>query len=198
MKNDADCKRAKLLRWYGIDREFKGDIYWKYQIKEIGYKYHMNDVTATILDIQLDKFDKISATRNEIADRYLNELNGVPGLTLLDRKSDRQSGNWLDEARTEQIRAIVKDVLADARSHNQAADGADVGYNKGFYIQSADKNYKLVVGGLVQARYTFAQDSVRNKSSYTTTPKSGNVNGFDFRRARLIFTGNAFNYKIGV
>ena len=95
MKNDADCKRAKLLRWYGIDRDFKGDIYWKYQIKEIGYKYHMNDVTATMLDVQLDKFDKIAERRKTIADRYLSELKNVPGLTLLERKSDRQSGNWL-------------------------------------------------------------------------------------------------------
>lgn len=95
MKNDADRKRAKLLRWYGIDREFKGDIYWKYQIKEIGYKYHMSDVTATMLDSQLDQFDKIAQRRKEIANRYLNELKDIPGLTLLERKSDRESGNWL-------------------------------------------------------------------------------------------------------
>lgn len=95
MKNEADCKRAKILRWYGIDRDFKGDIYWKYQIKEIGYKYHMNDVTATMLDVQLDKFDKIVERRKNIADRYLSGLKGVSGLTLLERKPDRESGNWL-------------------------------------------------------------------------------------------------------
>ncbi|MFA6215760.1 MAG: DegT/DnrJ/EryC1/StrS family aminotransferase [Patescibacteria group bacterium] len=95
MKAEADYKRAKVLRWYGIDREFKGDIYWKYQIKEIGYKYHMNDVAATILDIQLDKLGEVLARRKQIADRYLSELKNVSGLTLLERKSDRESGNWL-------------------------------------------------------------------------------------------------------
>lgn len=95
MSDEADYKRAKILRWYGIDREFKGDIYWKYQIKEIGYKYHMNDVTATILDIQLDKLDGVLSRRREIASRYLEELKNVPGLTLLERKPDRASGNWL-------------------------------------------------------------------------------------------------------
>jgi perosamine synthetase len=94
-KNEADYKRAKLLRWYGIDRDFKGDIYWKYQIKEIGYKYHMNDVAATILIKQLDIVDDILKRRQEIANRYLAELKDVPGLTLLERKADRVSGNWL-------------------------------------------------------------------------------------------------------
>lgn len=95
VQTEEDYKRAKLLRWYGIDREFKGDIYWKYQIKEIGYKYHMNDVTATILDIQLDGLDEVLKRRKEIADRYLKELKDVSGLTLLERKPDRESGNWL-------------------------------------------------------------------------------------------------------
>ena len=95
VKTQDDYKKAKLLRWYGIDREFKGDIYWKYQIKEIGYKYHMNDVTATILDIQLDKLDEVLKRRKEIVDLYLGGLKDVAGLTLLERKPDRESGNWL-------------------------------------------------------------------------------------------------------
>ncbi|MFA5022546.1 MAG: DegT/DnrJ/EryC1/StrS family aminotransferase [Patescibacteria group bacterium] len=95
MKTEEDYRRAKVLRWYGIDREFKGDIYWKYQIKEVGYKYHMNDVTATILAVQLDKVEQVLKKRAEIANRYLTELKNISGLTLLERKADRQSGNWL-------------------------------------------------------------------------------------------------------
>ena len=95
MKNEDEYRRAKILRWYGIDREFKGDIYWKYQIKEIGYKYHMNDVAATILDVQLDKLNEALSRRQQIVSQYLNGLKDVPGLTLLERKSDRESGNWL-------------------------------------------------------------------------------------------------------
>jgi dTDP-4-amino-4,6-dideoxygalactose transaminase len=95
MLNQENYKKVKLLRWYGIDREFKGDIYWKYQITDIGYKYHMNDVTATILDVQLDYFNKVMARRQEIVNRYLNELKDIPDLTLLKREQDRTSGNWL-------------------------------------------------------------------------------------------------------
>jgi len=94
-KSEDDYKRAKLLRWYGIDRNFKGDIYWKYQIKEIGYKYHMNDVAATILSSQLDIVHNVLSRRKDIANRYLKELKNIAGLTLLERKADRESGNWL-------------------------------------------------------------------------------------------------------
>lgn len=95
VQNEADYKRAKLLRWYGIDREFKGDIYWKYQIKEIGYKYHMNDLAAAILIIQLDDLAKILQRRKKIADTYRKGLSNVAGLEMLESKEDGVSGNWL-------------------------------------------------------------------------------------------------------
>ena len=40
--------RAKLLRWYGLDRESSSDFRCAQDIKEVGFKYHMNDVAATI------------------------------------------------------------------------------------------------------------------------------------------------------
>lgn len=44
-----DLKRAKLLRWYGIDREAKGvDFRGSQDVEEWGYKFHMNDINATI------------------------------------------------------------------------------------------------------------------------------------------------------
>jgi len=93
---DKDAyKRGKLLRWYGIDRNFKGDIYWKFKVEEAGFKYHMNDVTATMLSIQLDDLEKVNSRRREIVKRYRESLNNISGLTLLEKKPDRESGNWL-------------------------------------------------------------------------------------------------------
>jgi len=118
MKKEEEYKRAKLLRWYGIDREFKGDIYWKYQIKEVGYKYHMNDVAATMLDIQLDKLNDILARRKEIANQYLKELKNIAGLTLLERKPDRESGNWLFTIQVENRDDFQKKLAAgEIESH---------------------------------------------------------------------------------
>lgn len=47
--NRGDAKRARTLRWFGIDREasttgFRGEV----DITEWGYKFHMNDIAATI------------------------------------------------------------------------------------------------------------------------------------------------------
>ncbi len=100
VKDERISKQAKLLRWYGIDRGFKSDTYWKYLIKEIGYKYGMNDIAAAMLIVQLDDLPEILKRRRAIAKRYREELAAIPGLTLLENKPDRQSGNWLFTVRT--------------------------------------------------------------------------------------------------
>jgi len=50
LPNEKEYKRAKLLRWYGIDRESKNkkDFRCESPIAEWGYKMHMNDINATI------------------------------------------------------------------------------------------------------------------------------------------------------
>jgi dTDP-4-amino-4,6-dideoxygalactose transaminase len=41
-------ERARLLRWYGLDRRSKADFRCEQNITEVGYKYHMNDISAAI------------------------------------------------------------------------------------------------------------------------------------------------------
>lgn len=41
-------ERARLLRWYGLDRRSKADFRCEQNITEAGYKYHMNDIAAAI------------------------------------------------------------------------------------------------------------------------------------------------------
>ena len=89
------AERAKLLRWFGLDRACKGDIYEKHHVTELGYKYHMNDIAATMVSIQLDDLAKVNERRRQIANRYRAELAKVPGLTLLKRETDRESAHWL-------------------------------------------------------------------------------------------------------
>lgn len=114
----------------------------------------------------------------------------------------RAGENWLNEQRASQIRAIVHDVIADAKIRSQFADGDTFGYKDGFFLQTADKNFKLVVGGFTQLRYeagfynatndrSFPSRSVGNGS--TTPDDPGNSNGFSIRRARINFSGNAWS-----
>lgn len=77
LKNKTDYKRAKLLRWYGIDRETgKNNI--DVDIAEAGYKYHMNDVTAAIGVAGLQILKKLKNERLKLQKHY-SEILGVTG-----------------------------------------------------------------------------------------------------------------------
>ena len=56
-------------------------------------------------------------------------------------KHDRDS--WLNEQRSEQIRELVQDVLADADTRASLSGGGTAGFSDGFYINSADGNFSL-------------------------------------------------------
>jgi perosamine synthetase len=49
-EREDDYRRAKLLRWYGMDREDKTrlELRCEADVAEHGYKYHMNDINATL------------------------------------------------------------------------------------------------------------------------------------------------------
>lgn len=87
--------RAKRLRWYGIDRDFKGDIYKKFQVRELGYKYHMNDLAAAMLMVQLEELPAILKRRRQIVRRYQQTLKDLDGLELFYEPEDRESAHWL-------------------------------------------------------------------------------------------------------
>jgi dTDP-4-amino-4,6-dideoxygalactose transaminase len=68
-KREEDYKKAKRLRWFGYDREEKqklGDA----DLKEAGYKYHMNNVSAAIGRGNLVHIPAILARQRELAQVY--------------------------------------------------------------------------------------------------------------------------------
>ena len=73
----------KRLRWCGIDKSTwdraravgaSRDRYshygWYYEVHELGYKYHMNDIMAAIGLVQLDRLENTNARRREIVTQY--------------------------------------------------------------------------------------------------------------------------------
>jgi len=92
-------KEALRRRWFGIDRAGRKPSVLghdpTYDIWEVGYKYHMNDIAATIGLEQLKYFDSLFKRRAEIAKIYREELQNVSGVTLLENKPDRTHANWL-------------------------------------------------------------------------------------------------------
>jgi len=104
--------------------------------------------------------------------------------------------NWLNEQRTEEVKGIVRDVMADADSRaSLQGTGAAAGYNRGFFIASEDGKFLLRVGALTQLRY--AADIRQNAPAAGVVangvPGNGapyNVtNGFEVRRFEPSFSG---------
>jgi dTDP-4-amino-4,6-dideoxygalactose transaminase len=88
--------RAKLMRWYGIDREGnRKDFRCEANIQEWGYKFHMNDVCATVGIENLAHADSIIQRHQSNADYYDDKLKNVEGVTLLTRHPDRRSAFWI-------------------------------------------------------------------------------------------------------
>ena len=85
LRNEKDYRRAKKLRWYGIDREMKAKANWQpYQkrqmtmdIEEPGYKFHMNDITASLGLIGLKYADGYTRKRKKIVDYYNKHLKAT-------------------------------------------------------------------------------------------------------------------------
>jgi perosamine synthetase len=65
-------QRAKLLRWYGLDREGSASFRCEQNIEEVGFKYHMNDIAATIglanLPVAVANLEKQRANARYLAD----------------------------------------------------------------------------------------------------------------------------------
>jgi dTDP-4-amino-4,6-dideoxygalactose transaminase len=88
--------RAKLLRWYGIDRDLnRKDFRCEADIEEWGFKFHMNDVCATVGIENLKCANEIISKHQENAAYYDKNLQGIDKLTLLTRHKDRESAFWI-------------------------------------------------------------------------------------------------------
>ncbi|MDP7008858.1 MAG: hypothetical protein QGI78_04730, partial [Phycisphaerales bacterium] len=86
-------------------------------------------------------------TRLEAAEARIAEL------------SADQNQNWLNDERSNAVRSLVQDVLADAdtRASLQGA-GGNAGYDGGFTIASGDGNFALKINGGVWTSWTMVDD----------------------------------------
>ena len=88
--------RAKLLRWYGIDRStHKVDFRCEEDISEWGFKFHMNDICATIGMENLKSADDMIIQHQENAKYYDKHLYNSPEIRILEREEDRESSFWI-------------------------------------------------------------------------------------------------------
>lgn len=91
--------RAKLLRWYGISREKRSgkgkDFRLEEDISEWGYKFHMNDINATIGLSNLPHIQNNLQRARDIAKIYDSEFADVTGVTPLKQEIGGVSSYWI-------------------------------------------------------------------------------------------------------
>ena len=89
-------KRAKLLRWYGIDRETpRKDMRCELDVEGFGYKFHMNDVNAVVGMCNLIDANDIIKKHRDNAIYYNKELRKIPGIRLVQKSSLANPSYWL-------------------------------------------------------------------------------------------------------
>ena len=101
-KDSSLLEKSKRLRWFGIDRKAKQKGIWENDIYEIGYKYQMTDIAASLGIASLKEFDQILQYRQNLLYEYMIGLNDVPGIKLIGTNfNDRTHAAWLCTALVE-------------------------------------------------------------------------------------------------
>jgi dTDP-4-amino-4,6-dideoxygalactose transaminase len=96
VNNEEDYKKAKLMRWFGINRERVIPDDWtaykqrmmSFDIEMIGYKRHMNDIAATFGLCGLKDYHKVLEHRRKIFDIYKEGFKDLSGIKFIDGEAN--------------------------------------------------------------------------------------------------------------
>ena len=115
---------AKLLRWYGIDRESNTkDFRCEADVENWGYKFHMNDVNAAVGIENLKASGPIVDAHKANGAFFNSQLQGVDGVTLLENCPDYDSAYWIYSMKVEDqagfMRAMADRGIAVSRVHER-------------------------------------------------------------------------------
>lgn len=92
-------KRAKLLRWFGLDRSHRvkgADFRLEEDVQEAGWKYHMNDLNAVIGRANLPYIPELITKAKTNATIYDKCIDTIPTHQIRRlQREERGSSHWL-------------------------------------------------------------------------------------------------------
>jgi dTDP-4-amino-4,6-dideoxygalactose transaminase len=140
---------AKLLRWYGIDREGpRADFRCEANVSEVGFKFHMNDICAAVGIENLLDANKILPINKINAEFYNQSLENIPGVTLIPQVKGGESAYWLYslhvERRDDFIKYMIEKGISVSRVHERNDKHTCVEKYK-TYLPGVDKAVKTMV-----------------------------------------------------
>ena len=129
LPNEELYERCKLLRWYGINRDkrnYKGkDFRLENDILEYGYKFHMNDINATIGLYNLPHMDELLQKNRENALYFDEHLKNITGIKLMKNNPKSNSAYWLysirilNDAKEEFMNKMKEANIMTSQVHNR-------------------------------------------------------------------------------
>ena len=115
--------RAKLLRWFGLDRESGSSFRCMQNIKESGFKYHCTDIDATIGLENLPFVSKNVSVHKSNANFYNENLKNLKNVNLLKNQVNSESSYWIYtikvEDRTNFIKYLKNKGIEAGQIHNR-------------------------------------------------------------------------------
>lgn len=110
VKSQLDQDRARLKRWFGLDKtkpRLENDI------TEAGYKYHMNNVNATVGLVQMRYLDWIIDSHISNGQYFDQQLKNVSGIELIPYYADTEPSYWLYTMKVDRRSDFCKMMLAN-------------------------------------------------------------------------------------
>lgn len=108
LKSQEDFDKGRILRWFGLDKKVAR---LENDIKFPGYKYHMNNVNATVGLVQLKHVEKIVGEYIRNGKFFDDNLKNISGVKLLDYNPNTEPSYWLYTLKVDRREDFIKKLL---------------------------------------------------------------------------------------
>ncbi|WP_099340004.1 DegT/DnrJ/EryC1/StrS family aminotransferase [Candidatus Fonsibacter ubiquis] len=105
IKNKKFYKKAKRIRWFGLTKSLARS---KNRIKDLGYKYNMNNITAVIGKLQLKQINKLNSISIKNARLFEKAIKSNPNLQNSPIAKNNKSVYWLFNVLTKNSLRLIK------------------------------------------------------------------------------------------
>ncbi|AZI23400.1 DegT/DnrJ/EryC1/StrS family aminotransferase [Chryseobacterium taklimakanense] len=145
LRSRENFDKGRLLRWFGLDKKVAR---LENDIKFPGYKYHMNNVNATVGLVQMKHLEKIVGKYISNGKFYDESLKNISGLELLRYNDNTEPSYWLYTMKVDRRGDFIKKMAENGISASELHlrnDRHSVFAESKTYLPVFDEFYKKMV-----------------------------------------------------
>jgi len=118
--DDELDKLARQLSWLGISKDTyqrfnknEGSYKWKYDVPNVGFKYHGNSIVAAMGLVQLKYIEQDNKQRNSLANYYIEHLKDLKDFRIIPIAEGCYSSRHLFQVCTENRNEKIKQLYSN-------------------------------------------------------------------------------------